>query len=40
MVCMRQSLGQVLAYGYGHHIQRLMVTGYFALIAGVDPRVI
>jgi len=40
MVCMRQSVGQVLAYGYGHHIQRLMVTGNFALIAGVDPRLI
>lgn len=40
MVCMRQSIGQVLNYGYGHHIQRLMVTGNFALIAGVDPRLI
>lgn len=38
MVCMRESIGQVLAYGYGHHIQRLMVTGNFALIAGVHPR--
>ena len=40
MVCMRQAIGQVLACGYGHHIQRLMVTGNFALIAGVDPRLI
>ena len=38
MVCMRECLGQVLEYGYGHHIQRLMVTGNFALTAGVDPR--
>jgi len=38
MVCMRESISQVLEYGYGHHIQRLMVTGNFALIAGVDPR--
>lgn len=40
MVCMGQAIGQVLACGYGHHIQRLMVTGNFALIAGVDPRLI
>ncbi len=40
MVCMRQAISQVLALGYGHHIQRLMVTGNFALIAGVDPRLI
>jgi deoxyribodipyrimidine photolyase-related protein len=38
MVCLSQAIGQVLAYGYGHHIQRLMVTGNFALIAGVAPR--
>jgi deoxyribodipyrimidine photolyase-related protein len=38
MVCMRECLRQVLEHGYGHHIQRLMVTGNFALIAGVDPR--
>jgi deoxyribodipyrimidine photolyase-related protein len=37
MVCLRECLGQVLEYGYGHHIQRLMVTGNFALIAGLDP---
>jgi deoxyribodipyrimidine photolyase-related protein len=38
MACMKACLGQVLEYGYGHHIQRLMVTGNFALIAGVHPR--
>ncbi len=38
MVCLRECIGQVLEYGYGHHIQRLMVTGNFALIAGVHPR--
>lgn len=38
MVCLRECIGQVLKYGYGHHIQRLMVTGNFALIAGVHPR--
>ncbi len=38
MVCLRECIGQVLEYGYGHHIQRLMVTGNFALLAGVHPR--
>jgi deoxyribodipyrimidine photolyase-related protein len=38
MNCMRHALRQVLECGYGHHIQRLMVTGNFAQLAGVDPR--
>lgn len=38
MVCLRECIGQVHQFGYGHHIQRLMVTGNFALIAGVHPR--
>jgi deoxyribodipyrimidine photolyase-related protein len=38
MRCMQQCVGQVLEHGYGHHIQRLMVTGNFALIAGVSPQ--
>ena len=37
MTCMRQSIQQVLNLGYGHHIQRLMVTGLFALLYGVKP---
>ena len=37
MKCMRQCVGQTLATGYAHHIQRLMVTGQFALLAGVRP---
>lgn len=37
MNCLRQALGQTLAYGYAHHIQRLMVTGLFALLLGVRP---
>ena len=36
--CAEQALAQVLEHGYGHHIQRLMVTGNLALVAGVDPR--
>ncbi|MEM7397081.1 MAG: cryptochrome/photolyase family protein, partial [Verrucomicrobiota bacterium] len=38
MNCLRQVIGQTLRYGYAHHIQRLMVTGLFALLAGVDPK--
>ncbi|RUO72758.1 cryptochrome/photolyase family protein [Idiomarina seosinensis] len=37
MNCVRQSVQQSLDYAYAHHIQRLMVTGNFALLAGVDP---
>ncbi|MBK9119253.1 MAG: cryptochrome/photolyase family protein [Phycisphaerales bacterium] len=40
MHCLRQCVGEVLEHGFGHHIQRLMVTGNFALIAGVNPRAI
>ena len=38
MECLRQAIGQTLDHGYAHHIQRLMVTGLFALLWGVDPR--
>ena len=38
MACMRACIGQTLQHGYAHHIQRLMVTGQFALLAQVDPR--
>lgn len=37
MNCMRQAIGQSLKYAYAHHIQRLMVTGNFALLAGIAP---
>lgn len=37
MQCMKQAIGQSLQYAYAHHIQRLMVTGNFALLAGVHP---
>ena len=37
MQCLARSIGQSLDYAYAHHIQRLMVTGNFALLAGVDP---
>jgi deoxyribodipyrimidine photolyase-related protein len=35
--CLAQALRQTLDHGYAHHIQRLMITGNFALIAGIDP---
>lgn len=38
MNCMRQCIGDTLAHGYAHHIQRLMVTGNFALVAGITPQ--
>ena len=40
MACMKACVGQVLNTGFGHHIQRLMVTGNFALISGVHPRAV
>ena len=38
MNCLREAVTQTLEYGYAHHIQRLMVTGLYALLTGVDPR--
>jgi len=37
MACMKDAIGQTLKYGYAHHIQRLMVTGNFALLAEMLP---
>ncbi len=38
MACLRDAIGQTLEHGYAHHIQRLMVTGLYALQLGVEPR--
>jgi deoxyribodipyrimidine photolyase-related protein len=38
MNCLRDAVGQTLEHGYAHHIQRLMVTGLFALLLGVEPK--
>jgi deoxyribodipyrimidine photolyase-related protein len=38
LACLRETIGQSLAFGYAHHIQRLMVTGLFALLWGVRPQ--
>ncbi len=40
MACMKACVEQVLDTGFGHHIQRLMVTGNFALMSGVGPRAV
>ncbi|CCN46696.1 putative deoxyribodipyrimidine photolyase related protein [Vibrio nigripulchritudo MADA3029] len=37
MHCMKQAIDQSLDYAYAHHIQRLMVTGNFALVTGCHP---
>jgi deoxyribodipyrimidine photolyase-related protein len=37
MACLAAAVGQTRAEAYAHHIQRLMLTGNFALLAGVDP---
>ena len=37
MKCQSHAIKQSLTYSYAHHIQRLMVTGNFALLAGIHP---
>lgn len=37
MNCLSKAVAQTRDLAYAHHIQRLMVTGNFALLAGVDP---
>ncbi len=37
MRCMSEAITQTRDEAYAHHIQRLMITGNFALLAGVDP---
>ena len=37
MSCLRHAITQSLETAYAHHIQRLMVTGNFALLAEIDP---
>ncbi len=38
MACLRDAISQTLRHGYANHIQRLMVTGLYALMLGVQPK--
>ena len=38
MACLADAIGQTLRQGYAHHIQRLMITGLYALLLGVEPK--
>lgn len=40
MACLKDAITQTLALGYAHHIQRLMVTGLYALLLGVRPQAV
>ena len=37
MKCVKHSVQQSLEEAYAHHIQRLMVTGNFAVLTGINP---
>lgn len=38
MRCMQQAISSTIAHAYSHHIQRLMITGNFALLAGLSVK--
>ena len=40
MACLADAIGQTLRHGYAQHIQRLMVTGLYALLLGVSPQAV
>jgi deoxyribodipyrimidine photolyase-related protein len=40
MYCVADAVNNLRRYGINHHIQRLMITGNFALIAGIDPQAV
>ena len=38
MNCMKQTINQTMQHGYAHHIQRLMITGMFGILAETNPK--
>ena len=38
--CLQDTIARTLEHGYAHHIERLMITGLFALLLGVEPQAI
>ncbi len=40
MHCVADAVSNLRRYGVNHHIQRLMITGNLALIAGIDPQAV
>ena len=40
MECLKNSINQTIEHAYAHHIQRLMITGNFALLIGADPHAV
>ncbi|SDE00980.1 deoxyribodipyrimidine photolyase-related protein [Paracoccus isoporae] len=40
MHCLSQAIGQTIETAYAHHIQRLMITGTYALLIGADPQAV
>lgn len=40
MNCLATVIGETIDHAYAHHIQRLMITGNFAMLAGIDPKAV